>query len=108
MDNKRVDSYNEIYDKFKSIKKELFEEWKNKYPSYYVLENSSIEIIEILKNATIHDEDFKVWSSWRIRNLDIFNVDLVGELNHKEWNKERKKIDDIISEFKMKFIDEVK
>ena len=49
----------------------------------------------------IDDEDFKVWSSWRIRNLDIFNADLVGELNHKEWTKERKKIDDIISEFKM-------
>ena len=108
MDDKRVDSYNEIYDKFKSIKKELFEEWKHKYPSYYVLENSSIEIIEILKNDTIDDEDFKVWSSWRIRNLDIFKADLVGELNHKEWTKERKKIDNIISEFKMKFIDEIK
>lgn len=108
MKDKRVGSYNEIYDKFKSIKKELFEEWKNNYPSYQVLDDSSIEIIEILKNATIDDEDFKVWSSWRIRNLDIFNADLVGELNHKEWTKERKKIDDIISEFKMKFIVQVK
>lgn len=114
MDDKRVDLYNEIYNKFKSIKKELFEEWKHKYPSCQVLENSSIEIIEILKNANIDDEDFKVWSSWRIRNLDIFKADLVGALHHDykaklvryhdKWTKEKDKIDSLISEFRMKFI----
>lgn len=113
MNDKNDNQYNLIDLKFKIIKKELFEEWKNKFPSYSILEKSASDIIDILKKSNIEDNEFENWKFSTKIGLNIFIADLVGELEHdyekrldryyKKWSKEKSKIDTYISEFRMKF-----
>lgn len=113
MAEKTENPYILLDEKLKKIKKNLSEEWKLKFPSYHILENSASEIMTMLKNTNIVDEEFEFWSSWKIREMDIFIADLVGELHHdydnrlvryyNKWTKEKQKIDNLIFEFKAKF-----
>jgi hypothetical protein len=117
MDEKNQNQYNLLEQKFKKIRKELFEEWKIKYPSYHLLERSASEIQTLLKKSNIEDEEFKIWASWAKLKLDIFIADLVGTLEHdyekgldryyNKWSKEKGKIDTLVSDFKTKFSDKI-
>ena len=113
MVEKNENPYILLNEKFKKIKKELFEEGRLKFPSFHILEKSASEIMELLKNPNIADEEFEFWASWKIREMDIFIADLVGELHHdydnklvryyNKWIKEKGKIDSLIFEFTPKF-----
>ena len=113
MENNKIAEFQRIAERFQKIRKELFEEWKLKYPSHYRLESSATEIMKLLKETKIEDEEFEFWKSWKIREMDIFKADLVGELHHDydkrlvrykgKWDKEKAKIDNLISEFRQKF-----
>ncbi len=113
MENNKIAEFQKITERFQKIRKELFEEWKLKYPSHHRLESSATEIMQLLKETKIEDEEFDFWKSWKIREMDIFKADLVGELHHDynkrlvrykgKWDKEKAKIDNLISEFRQKF-----
>ncbi len=105
--------FDKITERFQKIRRALFEESKLKYPAHYRLESSASEIMQTLKDTKVEDEEFEYWKSWKIRELDIFIADLVGELHHDydkrlvryrgKWTKEKNKIDNLISEFRQKF-----
>ena len=113
MIEKKENFYILLNNKFEIIKIELFKEWKHKFPSYHILESSSIKVIDILKNSNIVDEEFKSWSARKIINMEIFKSDLVGELHHdydnrlvryfSKWDREKVKIYDLIIEFRTEF-----
>ncbi len=113
MKNKNKVQFQKLTERFQKIRKKLFEEWKLKYPSYYPLESCATDIVQLLKETQIEDEEFEFWKSWKIREIDIFKADLVGELHHDydkrlvrykgKWDKEKAKIDSLISEFRQKF-----
>ena len=113
MKENNENKFQTIIDKFKIISQELFEESKLKYPSHYKLESSATKMMQILKENKIDDAKYNSWKSWKLRELDIFIADLVGELHHDydkrlvryrgKWTKEQNKIDTIISEFRQKF-----
>ncbi len=113
MENNKIAKFQKITERFQKISKKLFEEWKLKYPSHHRLESSASEIMQLLKQTRIDDEEFEFWKSWKIREMDIFIADLVGELYHDyekrlehyhgKWSKEKGRIDNLISEFRQKF-----
>lgn len=113
MENHKRAEFQKITEQFQKIRMELFEEWKSKYPSHHRLDSSASKIMQVLKESKIEDEDFEFWKSWRIREMDIFKADLVGELHHDykkrlvrykgKWTNEKEKIDKLISEFRQKF-----
>ncbi|PIV49667.1 MAG: hypothetical protein COS19_07445 [Flavobacteriaceae bacterium CG02_land_8_20_14_3_00_34_13] len=113
MDNNKITEFQKIAERFQKIRKKLFEEWKLKYPSHNSLKNSATEIMQLLKETKIDDEEFEFWKSWKIREMDFFIADLIGELHHDyekrlkryhgKWTKEKEKIDTLISEFRQKF-----
>lgn len=113
MEENKIVEFQKLTERFKKIRKELFEEWKLKYPSHYSLESSASEIMQLLKETKIEDEEFEFWKSWRIREMDIFKADLVEVLHHDynkrlvrykgKWTKEKEKIDILLSEFRQKF-----
>ena len=82
MKNKNKVQFQKLTERFQKIRKKLFEEWKLKYPSYYPLESCATDIVQLLKETQIEDEEFEFWKSWKIREIDIFKADLVGELHH--------------------------
>ena len=65
---------------FKEIRRELFEEWKQKYPRPDVLEISSNKIIKLLKSVKIKNTDFEFWKFWTIDNLEDLLEDLEENL----------------------------
>lgn len=82
MDNNKITEFQKIAERFKKISNKLLEDWKLKYPPHYSLKSSASEIMQLLKETEIEDEKFEFWKSWKIREMDIFKADLVGELHH--------------------------
>ena len=109
MENK----YQKLGEKFKGIKKYLFEESKLRYPSVYSLQRAAEEIMLLLKVSEIGDEEFNLWSRRKIRFLDIFIADLTGELEHDcekrnkrynhKWRVQERKLNEMLSEFETEF-----
>lgn len=113
MENKENAEFQKIAIRFQRISEELFEEWKLEHPSYYRLEISASEIMQVLEESKIEDDKFQTWKSWKTREIEIFKTDLVGKLHHDynkrlvrykgKWENEKNKIDKLISEFRQKF-----
>jgi hypothetical protein len=113
MENNKITEFKKILDRFQKVRKELFEEWKLKFPSHSILERSASEIMQILKVTKSENEEFEFWKSWKIREMDIFIADLAGQLHHDydkrlkryhgKWTEEKGKLDNLIFEFQQKF-----
>ncbi len=105
--------YKTLADKFKEIKHLIFEESKSKFPSVHSLRQAGENSQNLLKNSQIMDEEFLIWADWQSRYLEIFVVDLTGELDHdydarnkrysEKWSVQERKLNGMLSDFNTKF-----
>jgi len=108
-----TNNYQNLRERFKEIKKGLFEESKLKFPSVHSLQRAAEKLESVLKSSEIKDEDFAFWSSWRVRDIDIYIADLPGELEHDyekrnqryggKWRMQERKLLEMLFDFETKF-----
>lgn len=106
-----------LNDRFKVVKKRVFEESKLKFPSVDSLERAGEELIRLLKESQIENEKFNTWAYREKRKLDIFIVDLPGELTHDyerrnqryhdRWSSQQRKLNEMISDFEVTFNEDI-
>lgn len=109
MDNKNNTEFESTIERLQEIRKNLSKESRLKYPSPNSLNKAATEIIQLLKNTKFKDEDSKLWNLRNQGVMNLFKIDLYGELNHDykkllvrykgKWSTQKKKIDLLISNF---------